>query len=126
MSDQDRSQMDENKMLFGQLVMTLATSALQGMGKIVNPMTRKTETNLDAAQAAIDMLDMIEARTKGNLDNEEARFLKTTLADLKINYIETANKAPKAEAAEKPSEVIGGSAADASAEDKVRFHKKYE
>ena len=131
MSDTNPSA-EEHKMMFGQLVMTLGTSALQGLGKIVNPITKKTEVNLEGAQAAIDMLDMLEAKTKGNLDNQEQRFLKTTIADLKINYIETQQAATKAPAAEAPAPTPASTtetpqpAAAEPTEEKRRFHKKYE
>lgn len=90
---------EEHKALFVNLVINLASSAMINLGKVVNPVTRKTEVNLQAAQTTIDLLDMIEAKTKGNLDDEESRFLKTTLADLKLNYVETASSAPPAPAA---------------------------
>ena len=67
----------------------LAMSAIQQMGKLVDPGTGKAEINLEAAKATIDMLDMLEARTRGNLDAEETRLLKDTLMSLKMNYVET-------------------------------------
>lgn len=83
---------DENKVLFINLVINLGSSAMVHLGKIVNPATKKTEVNLEAAQASIDLLDMLEAKTRGNLDDDESRLLKATLADLKINFVETAGK----------------------------------
>lgn len=87
---------DIHAMLFSHLVTSLSMSALQQLGKIINPMTGKTEVHLDGAQATIDMLDMLEAKTKGNLGKEEAKLLKDTLGMLKINYVETANSQPAA------------------------------
>jgi hypothetical protein len=111
---------DINRALFTNLVISLAQSALIGLGKILNPATQKTAVNLDAAQQAIDMLDMLEAKTRGNLDADEDKMLKQTLSMLKLNYVETANVAPTPAAdaapqADKPAE-----------EDKVRFRKKYD
>jgi hypothetical protein len=94
---------DANKALFLELVMMLSTSALQQLGKIINPMTGKTEIHLEAAQATIDMVVMLEAKSKGNLDAEEARFLKNTLAALQMNYVETA-QSPAAAAASAPDQ----------------------
>ena len=85
----NESKPDINKVLFMHLVSMLAMSAIQQMGKLVDPGTGKAEINLDAAQATIDMLDMLEARTRGNLDAEETRLLKDTLMSLKMNYVET-------------------------------------
>jgi hypothetical protein len=98
MSDPAPAEM--NKAMFMQLVIMLSSSAMQHLGKIINPMTGKTELNLDAAQATIDMLEMIEAKTRGNLDRDEERLLKTTLTSLKMNYVETASSAPAAKPAE--------------------------
>lgn len=82
------------KALFMQLVMMLSSSTMQYMGKLMNPMTGKTELNLEAAQATIDVLVMIEAKTRGNLDRDEERFIKNTLATLQLNYVETSQAAP--------------------------------
>lgn len=83
------SKPDTNKLLFMHLVSMLAMSAIQQMGKLADPGTGKAETNLEAAQATIDMLDMLEARTRGNLDAEETRLIKDTIMSLKMNYVES-------------------------------------
>ena len=85
----NESKPDINKVLFMHLVSMLAMSAIQQMGKLVNPGTGKAEINLEAAQATIDMLDMLEVRTRGNLDAEETHLLKDTLMSLKMNYVQT-------------------------------------
>ena len=122
---------EEAKALFGHLVVTLATSALQHMGKVMNPVTHKTEMNLDAAQSVIDMIDMLEAKTKGNLDAGEARLIKTTLTDLKLNFVETSNSAPAAATAPQepnppPSAAEKAAGDEADADEKRKFHKKYD
>lgn len=85
-----------NKSLFVQLVMMLATSASQQMGKLLHPVTRKVEVNMEGAQATIDLLDMIAAKTTGNLDHDEDRLLKDTLTSLKMTFVETRESAPAA------------------------------
>ncbi|MDO9543406.1 MAG: DUF1844 domain-containing protein, partial [Kiritimatiellia bacterium] len=80
---------DINKYLFINLVTMLSMSAMQQLGKIINPGAGKAEINLDAAQATIDTLDMLSAKTLGNLDNDEARLMKDTLSTLKMNFVET-------------------------------------
>ena len=96
-----------NGNLFHGLVVSLAAAAVQHMGKTLNPLTNKVEKNLDAAQSTIDMLDMLEAKTKGNLSDAEAKLLKNVLAELKLNYVETMNEKPadepKPAAAEPPA-----------------------
>ena len=123
------SDADVNKELFAHLVISLAQSALLHMGKLVNPNAGKAEVNLDAAQMTIDLLDMLEVKTRGNLDQDEDRFLKATLSELKLNYVETAKSAPAQPPAPdaKPEPKIEAPAADApkSDEDKTRFRKSY-
>ena len=85
----NESKPDVNKILFMHLVSMLAMSAIQQMGKLVNPATGKAETNLEAAQATIDMLDMLFTKTKNNLDADEEKLMKETLASLKLNFVET-------------------------------------
>jgi len=76
-----------------------------GMGKIVNPVTQKAERNLNEAKIAIDMLNMIANKTKGNLTDEENRMLQQTLTDLRLNYInEKSQPEPKEEKIE-PAEI---------------------
>ncbi|HOW97964.1 MAG TPA: DUF1844 domain-containing protein [Kiritimatiellia bacterium] len=116
-----------HKSLFVQLVMMLATSASQAMGKLVNPATKKTEVNVEAAEATIDLLDMIEAKTKGNLDRDEERLLKDTLMSLKLTFVETRNAAPAAAPAEsaEPAAAPGSKVEGGPAGQEPRFHKSY-
>ena len=86
---------DIHKAMFMELIMMLSSSAMQQLGKIINPMTGKTELHLEAAQATIDMVEMLEVKTKGNLDRDEDRLIKTTLTALRMNYVETAAKPPE-------------------------------
>ncbi|NCC49967.1 MAG: DUF1844 domain-containing protein [Spartobacteria bacterium] len=90
------TEQNQEPSLFAELVIMLGTSAMQQMGKIINPMTGKTETSLPGAQATIDLLDMLDKKTKGNLDQAEARLLADTLTSIKLTYVETAKtQAPK-------------------------------
>ena len=90
----------QNSELFQGLVISLAAATMQHLGKTLSPVTNKIEKNLPAAQATIDMLDMLEAKTQGNLSDNEAKLLKSILAELKLNYVETLN--------EKPAEAVPG------------------
>jgi len=85
----NESKPDINKVLFMHLVSMLAMSAIQQMGKLVDPATGKAAINLEAAQATIDMLDMLFTKTKNNLDAAEEKLMKETLASLKLNFVET-------------------------------------
>ena len=80
---------DIHAAMFAQLVMMFTSATLQHLGKLVNPASNKAEVNLEAAQASIDMLDMLETKTRGNLKPDEDRMLKESLTQLKLNYVET-------------------------------------
>jgi hypothetical protein len=83
----------QSKALFANLVAMFSTSALQQMGKLVNPLTNKTEVNLPGAQLAIDTLNMLKEKTQGHLDDEEEAMLTDSLSGLQMNYVETAGSA---------------------------------
>jgi hypothetical protein len=66
------------------------------MGKVVNPLSGKVERNLEMARHSIDMLAMIQDKTKGNLSESESGFISHVLTELRMNYVEEVNK-PQAE-----------------------------
>jgi len=122
---------------FLQLIASWSAAALQALGKLVNPATGRTETDLEAARMLIDLIEMIERKTRGNLSDEERRALRETLTLLRLNYVETAAEPPKAPAKEgggpdgnAPRESAKPNAAPASGEPPApdtppRFHKSY-
>jgi Domain of unknown function (DUF1844). len=83
---------DKNTSLFFSLIMTFQAAAMQQMGKIKNPISDKIERDLQQAQLSIDILDMLEEKTKGNLSDDESRFLKGILQELKLNYVDESTK----------------------------------
>ncbi len=90
MTGMNESQMQ--KAMFLQLILQFQTAAMIGMGKIKNPVTDKIERDMEQARYAIDMLDMIKTRTKGNIDSDEEKFLEQILKDLKLNFVDEKNK----------------------------------
>jgi type III secretory pathway component EscR len=77
-------------------------AAMQGMGKINNPVTNKIERNLEQSQFAIDVLDMLKEKTKGNLTEYELRFLDAVNSQLKLNYVEESQKKTEESKTEEP------------------------
>lgn len=87
---------DKNKQMFISLVYTFQMQAMMQLGKLTNPVTNKTETELEGAQVTIDMLDMLKAKSQGNLSDEESKFLERVISDLKLNFVEEKNKSHSA------------------------------
>ena len=79
--------------LFLHLVLGLQQSGMMALGKLMNPITRKIETQLDVARDTIDTLAALESRTRGNLEPDEARVLRQALTELRMNYLDTVKKA---------------------------------
>lgn len=78
--------------LFMGLVYSLTQSAFISLGKLPDPMSGKIERNLPQASQTIDLLAALEEKTKGNLEEEEAKFLARTISDLRLNYVDEVNK----------------------------------
>ncbi len=85
--------------LFMQLVLMFHQAAWQQLGKIPNPMTNKVERDLEQARMSIDLLDMLKARTQGNLSEDESRVLEQVLRELKLNFVDESDKEQKEKAA---------------------------
>ena len=77
---------------FVTLAMSIAGTAAMSLGLAPNPQTGKGEMNLQMARFNIDLLDMLEQKTKGNLQKEENDFLSRVLADLKLKFVEVENR----------------------------------
>ncbi len=81
--------------LFMQLVIQNQQIAMMAMGKVKNPVTDKIDRNLEHAKIYIDTLDMIAAKTVGNLSEYEEKFLTETIKELKLNYVDEIDKDKK-------------------------------
>jgi hypothetical protein len=72
---------------FSSFVFSLSTSALCHLGEVPDPIMKKIEKNLPLAKQTIDILGMLQEKTRGNLAPEEARMLESILADLRWRYV---------------------------------------
>jgi len=79
---------------FTTFVVSLSTQALMHLGEIPDPMTNQQERDLPAAQHMIDILGMLQEKTRGNLDHDEEGLLRSILFDLRMKYVETARHNP--------------------------------
>lgn len=117
--------------LFAQLVIQQSNMAMLLMGKTPHPQTGEILRDIEAARLFIDQLEMLEAKTKGNLTKEEDHLLKQSLLSLRMAFVD-AVESPASEP--KPQETVTPPAenkieqAPATADDadsKKKFTKKY-
>ncbi len=78
----------EPEMTFGAFLVGLSTQALMLLGDIADPETGQAAPDLPAAQQLIDILGMLQRKTRGNLDREEAQLIETILFELRMKYVE--------------------------------------
>jgi hypothetical protein len=106
MADQENS--SDVDALFMGLILSLEASAMQSLGKMMNPLSGKIEKDLRQAKMTIDMLEMLEKKTAGNLSQDEENFTKRILYQLRMNYLDEIN-AEKSQTADKKDKEGGES-----------------
>lgn len=77
---------------FSSFIMSLNTSALFHLGELDHPETGERVTDLDLAKHSIDILNLLQKKTKGNLDNDEDKLLSSILYELKMHFVAAATK----------------------------------
>jgi hypothetical protein len=118
--------------LFAQLVIQQSNMAMLLMGKVPHPQSGEIVRDIEAARLFIDQLEMLEAKTKGNLSKEEEHLLKQSLMSLRMAFVD-AVESPAAETTKQTEEVApaaenqieGQPAPAAEDESKKKFTKKY-
>jgi hypothetical protein len=83
----DAEMFGEMPVTFQTLIFSLSTTALLQLGIAPNPAAGNLETDLPAAKQTIDILEILQQKTKGNLTSEEAQTLEECLYDLKMSYV---------------------------------------
>jgi len=78
---------------FSAFVFSLARTALIHMGLETHPETGGQDANLPAARETIDVLGMLEEKTRGNLTPEETELIAKMLYTLRMSYVEVARAA---------------------------------
>lgn len=77
---------------FSTHVLSLASTALIALGKMPAPDGETHPVDLETARHLIDVLAMFEVKTKGNLEEAEAKLLASLLYDLHIEYVDAQTK----------------------------------
>jgi hypothetical protein len=126
--------------LFAQMVMQQSSMAMMLLGKTAHPQTGEIVRDLEAARLFIDQLEMLEYKTKGNLNQEETALLQQSLMSLRMAFVEAVDS-PSAQEKSRPSQSSAPSesapapapaqaeptpaASPSEAESRKKFSKKY-
>jgi hypothetical protein len=137
-SSEAMSRAESMSALFANMVMQQANMGLMLLGKVPHPETGEILRELDSARMVIDQLEMLELKTKGNLDKREESLLKQSLMVLRMSFVEAvdgtggghstapAPQVPPPTAAAAPAASDSPPAAPAAEEDsRKKFSKKY-
>ena len=73
---------------FTTFILSLSHSALMHLGEAPSPETGKIEPNLPLARQTIDLVGMLEEKTRGNLTGDEERLVAQILFDLRMRFVE--------------------------------------
>jgi hypothetical protein len=68
------------------IITLLATQSMINLGEIKDPVTKDMRINLNNARLFIDLVEELENKTKGNLSNDEDKFMRNVLENLKKVY----------------------------------------
>jgi len=77
---------------FPSYILSYYTQGLVLMGEVPNPYTNKKEEDIESARHTIEILSMLEQKTKGNLSNEEQQLLGTVLYELRMKFMAKTNQ----------------------------------
>lgn len=94
---------------FANFLMSIASNAASSLGMMEHPVTHKREVDLELGKHWIDVLGMLQDKTRNNLSPQEKQILEGLLADLRMQYVSLANattqKTPRAFTS---SDITGG------------------
>jgi hypothetical protein len=119
--------------LFANLIVQQTNMAFMFLGRVPHPETGEVVRELESAKFFIDQIEMLEVKTKGNLNKQEEALLKQSLSTLHMAFVDAVEHPLATDSQPKPVESKTGSneplpsAADHAADDdsKKKFSKKY-
>lgn len=99
----------DNPAGFANFIMSIASNAASSLGMMEHPVTHKRDVDLELAKHWIDILGMLQQKTKGNLASQEEKIIEGLLADLRMQYVSlTSSASSKASRAYTGRDIIGG------------------
>jgi Domain of unknown function (DUF1844) len=99
----------EDPASFVNFLMSLASNAASSLGMIEHPVTRKRDVDIELGKHWIDVLGMLQEKTRGNLNPQEQQILEGLLSDLRMQYVSLVNSATaKAPRGFTGRDIVGG------------------
>jgi hypothetical protein len=108
--DQEESELPgaDDPSSFGSFLMSIASNAASSLGMMEHPVTGKREVDLELGKHWIDILGMLQKKTRGNLLPQEQQILEGLLADLRMQYVSLTNATPPQARAYSGRDITGG------------------
>ena len=78
---------EKSEASFSVLIMSVASSAIMAMGLAPNPQNGEVSKDKNMARFNIDLLVVLQQKTKGNLTGDEAKFLENLISDLQMKFV---------------------------------------
>lgn len=92
-SAEDHSHMELPPADFSMICMIFGMQAMVALGVVPDPTSSKPTLRLDAARHFIDLLSILETKTKGNLTNDEQQLLTSQLHELRMLFVQKQKEA---------------------------------
>lgn len=93
---------------FVNFLMSIASNAAAALGMMEHPVTGERGVDLQLGKHWIDVLGMLEQKTRGNLSKQEERILEGLLADLRMQFVSLSQPAPTAKQRFTGRDILGG------------------
>ncbi|HUU50099.1 MAG TPA: DUF1844 domain-containing protein [Nitrospinota bacterium] len=77
---------------FTNFILSLSTSVLLNFGDIPDPVSKEKKKDLNMAKQTIDIIGMLQEKTKGNLNKEEESLIESLLYDLRMRYVKESSQ----------------------------------
>jgi hypothetical protein len=106
-AEEDLEAMDDPAS-FASFMMSIASNAASSLGMMEHPVTGKREVDLELGKHWIDVLGMLQQKTRGNLLPQEQQILEGLLADLRMQYVSLTNTTPPKARTYTSRDITGG------------------
>lgn len=93
---------------FTNFIMSIASNAASSLGMMEHPVTGKREVDLELGKHWIDILGMLQEKTRNNLLPKEQQILESLLADLRMQYVSLTNAVASKERSFSSRDITGG------------------